>query len=133
MNLRNIIIDANVWVRFARFGNLNPLLDRFDSHNLVPVINRYLLSEVFDALVKKKWMNNSLALATIHFIENVSIVTPGRAVYRLSPDPKDNYLIDLAVQQNCAFIISDDSELLSLPLLPVQVKSCNWFLKHFTV
>jgi putative PIN family toxin of toxin-antitoxin system len=128
-----IIIDANVWVRYARFRNLNPLLDRFDKHSLVPVINRYLLSEVFDALIKKSWMNNSTALATIQVIENVCISSPALAVYRLSPDPKDNYLIDLAVQNNCAFIISDDTELLSLPLLPVQVKSCNWFLKHFPV
>jgi putative PIN family toxin of toxin-antitoxin system len=131
--MHSIIIDANVWVRFARFRNLNPLLNRFDTHSLIPVINRYLLSEVFDALVKKKWMNDKSALATIQFIEDISILNKGRAVYRLIPDPKDNYLIDLAVQHNCSFIISDDSELLSFPLLPLPVKSCNWFLKQFPV
>jgi hypothetical protein len=51
--MHSIIIDANVWVRFARFRNLNPLINRFDTHNLIPVTNRYLLSEIFDALVKK--------------------------------------------------------------------------------
>ncbi|SFQ02060.1 hypothetical protein SAMN05444277_104189 [Parafilimonas terrae] len=53
------------------------------------------------------------------------------AVYRISPDPKDNYLFDLAIQNNCAFIISDDRKLLSFRIQPVKVKSTNWFLKNF--
>lgn len=131
--MREIIIDANVWVRFARYQNLQPLLTRFDFHYLLPVINNYLLSEVFDALVENKWMTEKVALKTILFIAKVSLNTAGSAVYRLSPDPKDNYLFDLAVQNNCAFIVSDDGELLSFTLQPVEVKSCNWFLKHFPV
>ena len=129
--MNSIIIDANVWIRFARFKNLHPLLNRLDTHNLIPVVNRYLLSEVFEALVRKNWMNDKTAFATIQFIENISVVNKGKAVYRLSPDPKDNYLIDLAVQENCIFIISDDTFLLSFSLSPIPVKNCNWFFKQF--
>jgi predicted nucleic acid-binding protein len=99
----------------------------------MPIVNRYLLSEVFDALVDNKWMTEKQAMQTIIFIEAICLLTVENVVYRLSPDPKDNYLFDLAVQHNCPLIISDDTELLAFVLKPVKVKSCNWFLKHFPV
>lgn len=129
----NVVIDANVWVRFARHKNLMPLIDRIDIYNIIPVTNRYLLSEVFDALTTEKWMTEKLAFSTIGIIEKLCLLTVENVVFRLSPDPKDNYLFDLAVQFNCPFIISDDTALLSFLMQPVKVKSCNWFLKYFPV
>jgi hypothetical protein len=55
MNL--IIIDANVWLRFARAKNHSPLLLRFAQYHLLPVVNNYLLSEIFDGVVENKWMD----------------------------------------------------------------------------
>ena len=46
-----IVIDANVWIRFARAKNITPLLNRFILYNFIPVVNNYLLSEIFDAIV----------------------------------------------------------------------------------
>lgn len=128
-----IVIDANVWIRFARSRSIAPIIHCVRSHGLTPVANRYLLAEVFDALVENKWMTIKAAMGIIHFIEETCLLTAENAVYRLSPDPKDNYLFDLAVQSNCAFIISDDTDLLSFTMQPVEVKSCNWFLKQFPV
>jgi len=54
-----IIIDANVWIKFARTKNIAPLLDRLVSYQLLPVVNNYLLSEIFDALVGNKWMSKT--------------------------------------------------------------------------
>lgn len=42
-----VVLDANVWIRFARSKKLQPLVDRFITYNLIPVVNNYLLSEVF--------------------------------------------------------------------------------------
>ena len=60
-----------------------------------------------------------------------SLFITEQSVYGLSPYPKDNYLFDLAVQSNCAFIISYNTDLLSFTMQSVEVKSCNWFLKNF--
>ena len=128
-----VIIDANVWIRFTRSKNILPLLDRFDAYNLVPVVNNYLLSEIFDALIDNKWMTESRATSTVDYIRRISSVRVERAVYRLSPDPKDNYLFDLAIQNNAAFIITDDTKLLSLSLKPRPIKSSSWFLRNFPV
>src|SRR5215210_9278454 len=107
-----IIIDANVWVKYARFKDIAPLLNRFVQYNLLPVTNNYLLSEVFDAVIENQRMDEKQANRLITFIKRITYDTTEKAVYGISPDPKDNYLFDLAVQNNCVFIISDDSELI---------------------
>jgi putative PIN family toxin of toxin-antitoxin system len=128
-----IIIDANVWIKFARSRNIAPLLDRMVTFGFLPIVNNYLLSEIFNALVENKWMNKAQATFIIDFIKKISLVITESSVYRLSPDPKDNYLFDLAIQNNCVFIISDDNKLLQFKLRPVPVHSTRWFLKKFIV
>lgn len=129
----SIIIDANVWIKFARTKNISPLLDRLIIYQFLPVVNNYLLSEIFDALIENKWMHKIQADATIGFIKKISLVVAERAIYRISPDPKDNYLFDLAIQTNCIFIISDDNKLRQFKIKPTPVHSTNWFLKKFPV
>lgn len=48
-----IIVDANVWIKFARVKNIAPLLDRLIAYRFLPIVNNYLLAEIFDALVEK--------------------------------------------------------------------------------
>ena len=128
-----VIIDANVWIKFARAKNIAPLIDRFVTYNFFPVVNNYLLSEIFKALVDNKWMTKRQATGVIDFIKKIAIVETERAVYRISPDPKDNYLFDLGIQQNCVFIISDDTLLLHFRMKPIPVHSTSWFIRKFPI
>ena len=128
-----IIVDANVWIRYARVKDIAPLINRFTAYNIVPVANNYLLSEVFKAIVENGWMNEKQANNITLFIRKIALMVIETAVYRISPDPKDNYLFDLAIQNSCVFIISDDSELLQFQLKPVPVHTTNWFLKTFPI
>ena len=128
-----VVVDANVWIKYARIKNIAPLLDLFMGYNFLPVVNNYLLSEIFNVVSDNKWMHPADIERMIHFIRKIADVYAEKAVYALSPDPKDNYLFDLAVQNSCIFIISDDTELLHFNLKPVPVHSTNWFLKTFPV
>ncbi len=103
------------------------------SYDIEVVVNNYLLSEVSDALVNNKWMSDNLATVTIETIKRICTVVTENAIYGISPDPEDNYLFDLAVQNNCSFIVSNDIELLNFKLKPVPIFSSNWFIKHFPV
>lgn len=107
-----IVIDATIWIKYARAKDIAPLLKRLIAYNLLPVANNYLLAEIFTAIVENKWMTEKNASSMIEFIRKVALMTTESAIYRLSPDPKDNYLFDLAVQNACVFIVSDDSQLL---------------------
>jgi len=128
-----LVVDANVWIRFARTKNISPLLDRFVMYRFLPVANNYLLAEVFDALVRNKWMDEMQATNLVSLIRKITYPVAERAVYGISPDPEDNYLFDIAVQNNCVFIISDDNRLLQFKLKPVPVHGTSWFLKKFPV
>ena len=128
-----IVIDAGVWIRLARSNFAMPITKRLKYYFLIPVVNNYLLSEVHIALLKNNWATMKQADLFVEYIKELCYYVTELLVYRLIPDPKDNYLIDLAVQHNCAFIISDDSELHSFPLAPVPINSCDWFLKQFPV
>ena len=118
-----VIFDANVWIKYARAKNIAPLLDRMLNYRFIPIVNNYLLSEIFDALIENKWMNKAQAKSVVEFIKKISLMETERVVYRLSSDPKDNYLFDLAIQNNCVFIITDDDKLLRMKLKPVSVHS----------
>lgn len=128
-----IVVDANVWVKYARAKDIAPLLQRFVAYNFLPVTNNYLLSEIFDAVMDNGWMTEKAAMALTTFIRKITSAKTEAAIYRLSPDAKDNYLFDLAIQNNCVFIISDDSLLLQFEMKPVAVHTSNWFLKHFSL
>lgn len=128
-----IVIDANVWIKYARSKDIAPLLNRFSAYNLLPIANNYLLSEIYNAVTENRWMTDKVAMNVIGLIRKIVLMTNEHAVFRLSPDPKDNYLFDLAIQNNCVFIITDDSLLLQLALKPVPVHSSGWFLKTFPI
>jgi putative PIN family toxin of toxin-antitoxin system len=129
----NLLIDANVWIKYARAKNIAPLLDRFIAYRFLPITNNYLLAEIFDALIRNRWMDEKQANRLISYIRNITYSVTERAVYGISPDPEDNYLFDLAVQNNCVFIITDDSKLLHFKLKPVPVHTTSWFLKKFPI
>ncbi len=40
-----IIIDANVWIKYARVKEIAPLLNRLTAYNLLPVTNNYLFQK----------------------------------------------------------------------------------------
>ena len=128
-----IIIDANVWIKYARIKDIAPLVNRFVDYNCIPVINNYLLSEVFNALLDNKWMKEKNAKNVIEFIRKISLGVSEKTVYGISPDPKDNYLFDVAVQNGCVFMVSDDTQLLKFKLKPIPVHTSAWFLKNFPI
>lgn len=49
-----IIIDASVWIKYARSKDIAPLLNQIIAYNFLPVVNHYLLSEIFNALPENK-------------------------------------------------------------------------------
>lgn len=76
-------------------------------------------------------MSAKQATLVIQFIAKISLKTVEKAVFALSPDVEDNYLFDLAIQNNCVFIITNEKRLLSIKLKPLPIFSGNWFIKQF--
>ena len=128
-----IVIDANVWIKFARSKDIAPVAIRLFEYNFVPVVNQYLFTEIFEAITENKWMTDKQAENLLLLLRQVCYFTTETSVYRLSPDPKDNYLFDLAIQTKSEVIVSDEKKLLGFKESPVLIKSLGWFKETFPV
>lgn len=95
-------------------------IDRIiESQNIIVYADNYLLSAIFGACIENDWYSATEVHNIIDQINLIALGTTANSIYRFSPDPKDNYLFDLAVQRNCNFIVSDDKELREMVLRPI--------------
>ena len=65
-------MDANVWIKYARSRDIAPLLDRLIAYHFLPVVNNYLLAEIFEAVVENGWMNEKAAAKLVEFIRRIA-------------------------------------------------------------
>jgi len=54
-------------------------------------------------------------------------------VFQNSPDPKDNFLFDLALQTNSEVIVTKEKALLSFSESPITIHDIKWFKEKFPV
>jgi predicted nucleic acid-binding protein len=101
VSTNKIIIDANTWLRFIIHGKQHKLVDIIETYKLKVFADNYLLSEIFDTCIENEWYTKAQAHQIIENIRLVIVGTTTNAIYRFNPDPKDNYLFDLAIQNNC--------------------------------
>lgn len=129
--IQKIVIDANVWVRYIAQRKHPVLLRIIRKHNFTVFCNNCLLHEIFNACITNHWYTETEAVQVVNAIKTVVSGTTETAIFRLSKDPNDKYLFDLAIQNNCRFIVSDDRLLRETPLKPLPVKITGWFIKHY--
>lgn len=122
-------IDSSVWVKYAGHFKIATLLNCINTNSLVVFADNYLLSEIHEALVTGFDFSFSEADKAIHLVESISLITAPRNVYRFSPDPKDNYLYDICIQNNCMYLITNDKELLMDKHAPFLRKTDAWLKK----
>ena len=118
---KNYILDTNIWVSFfikARFEELVHLI--FD-HELQVYSCQELIDELENVLSRKKFAQYlTLPIGEyINFHRNLVTIVKTQAIYKDCPDPKDNFLFDLALQSNAKIIVTGDKILLDLPENPL--------------
>lgn len=55
-SMYKIVLMPMYGLNYARAKDTAPLLNRLLTYRLAPIVNNYLISEVFDALIENKWM-----------------------------------------------------------------------------
>jgi putative PIN family toxin of toxin-antitoxin system len=123
-------IDSCVWVKYAGHLKTSSLLRCVAESNLVIYADNYLLGEVHDALIEGFGFTIKEADKIIQLISPFIIIIPPRNIYRLSKDPKDNYLYDLCIQNNCRYLITIDKEILADTSAPFIRKTDAWLKKR---
>jgi uncharacterized protein len=112
-----IIIDSNIWISFLIGKSLQGLQNHIDSQNLkIITCNEQLmeLSEVFKKPKLKKYFTKEQISEFFELLGESSHCIKILTKTDICRDPKDNYLISLALDSNANFLITGDKDLLDL-------------------
>ena len=87
------------------------------------------MSEIHEALIISFKFSIHEADSIVRIISPFIILTTPKNIYRLAPDPEDNYLYDLCIQNNCTHLITVDRQILSDLHAPFIRKTDAWLRK----
>lgn len=130
---RKFVLDTSVILKYASYYKLYRLLNIVIKYKIVIFVNDTLIAEL------EKNLPKVLKYPTLPYErilnEILFLTTPVKTVelYNMCPDPKDNFLFDLAIQTGSEVIVSDEKILLGFTESPVPVKSLAWFKETFPI
>ena len=110
-----VVLDTNVIIAaFATQGICHALLEVcIDQHHVV--LSDFILAEVEANLGKKLKIPDSVVRSIIDFLrERAELVDHGGSRRRVSRDPKDDWVLQLAVVAKADYLITGDDDLLIL-------------------
>jgi uncharacterized protein len=109
----NVIVSASVWG-----GNPRKVIARFSDGLDTLFITADIVDEVEDVLRRPKFGLSSeeaeLRIAEIEELGSKVVVSPERRITGVCRDPKDDMYLECALAAGADYIISGDSDLLSL-------------------
>ena len=129
LRYKKCCIDSCVWIKYAGHFKASTLLRHIKDNNLIVFADHYLLAEVHEALITEFGFSIKEADTTLNIIKSFVTIMAPRNIYRFSNDPKDNYLYDICIQNNCRYLITIDKELLLDNNAPFLRKTDAWLKK----
>ena len=129
----NLIVDTSVFLIYASYDKIYRLANAVEKYNLTLFVNETLLDELENNLpriIRVKDITIENILTEIKRITTVVIITP---TFTQSPDPKDNFLFDLAIQTNSEILVTQEKALLNFENSPVKIHDLKWFKETYPV
>ena len=126
----NCCIDSCVWIKYTGQDKATTLIKYIRQNNLTVFADNYLLFEIHRALYKEFEFTIREADKQILLIKPFMVVSAPRNIYRFAPDPKDNFLYVLCIQNSCDLLITIDKELLKDEHAPFLRKTDAWLKRR---
>lgn len=133
MRPKRIVMDANVLIKYAMYGQLYRLATVILDYDLLVYVNGTLLKEIHVALHDRKLLkDDSKTIDEImDLLASITIKVTTASRYQLCPDPTDNFLFDIALQNHCQVLITDEKRILGFEQSPLPVHPLKWFKEVF--
>ncbi|KFC24566.1 putative toxin-antitoxin system toxin component, PIN family [Chryseobacterium sp. FH1] len=131
MKKGKIILDTNIWVSYFFNGKLNELSKIILDNELSVFTTSFLIDELKDVLSREK-IKKKLKFSLDSYIDFHQQVTEHFQIteeFEGCPDPKDNFLFDLAIQSKAKTIVTGDKKLLDFKTENISVISLSDFLQ----
>ena len=116
-NPTRLIIDTNLWISFLISRDFEKLDFLFSSGKISLLFSERLFSEFIGvasrAKFRKYFSENDIDELSVK-IKAVAKIVQTTTVQTQCRDPKDNFLLELAVDGNADYLITGDNDLLEL-------------------
>jgi putative PIN family toxin of toxin-antitoxin system len=112
------VFDVNIWLRYFISGKSEKIIDMIENNNVFFCRSAELMLELKEVINRPKFAKYFPNGTKEHvlFVEQVSELFHTQPLFDQCPDPKDNYLFDLAYQSHSNFLVSDDKKVLATPV-----------------
>jgi len=117
------VFDTNILVSHTIFGRFHELAKIAINYDVVFLRSLPLISEIKEVLSRKKFAKYNVNLDEfIDMFLDISEFCHTVSTFSACPDPKDNFLFDLALQGNAKYLVSGDKAVLSTPVSSEKLK-----------
>ncbi|MGI8637900.1 MAG: putative toxin-antitoxin system toxin component, PIN family [Segetibacter sp.] len=110
---KKFVIDTSVYITYAAYDKIYRLADAINQYDPLAFINDELLIELENNIADSLMVKNVDPLIILIAGKEVTIHTTTQSLFTGSPDPKDNFLLDLALHTNSEVIVTQKKALLS--------------------
>lgn len=115
MNKNRVIIDTNIWVSIFISAKFTEFVNLILNNGYLIYSSPELIYELTEVLSRKKfskylvWSVKDYISLHKNLVKNVKV----KNIYAECPDPKDNFLFDIAIQKKVQIIVTGDKKLLN--------------------
>ena len=112
-----IVIDTNIWISYLIGKTLSELNGIIENPKIEIIVTDELISEIAETFERKhlvKYFKNDKFTDFWNYLNKISLDMKIDNLPDICRDVDDNYILALADQTNCDFIITGDKDLLVL-------------------
>ena len=129
-----IIIDTNLWISFLITKDYSKLDELLFSKQCILIFSIELLEEFLDVATRPKFrrfFSASDIEAILETIDEYAVLVKVSTTINVCRDPKDNFLLSLAIDGNADYLLTGDKDLLDLIKLgETEIITITNFLKN---
>lgn len=130
---KQLVIDTSVFINYTRHQKLYRIINTILTYDL----SVYVSSALIDELEKNIPVTSVVELPQsvydgyVETIKASCIIFEPVLQYKNSPDAKDNFLFDLALQTNSEIIVTKEKALLNFANSPIPIHDIKWFKETY--
>jgi len=111
------VFDTNIWISYFLNEKFSELIKLRRERSVLFLRSTPSLSELKEVITRKKFKTKNFNVEKlIDFYNGITEFCETKPLFKDCPDPKDNFLFDLAIQGKANYLVSGDKKVLKTPL-----------------
>ncbi|MCL2651631.1 MAG: putative toxin-antitoxin system toxin component, PIN family [Candidatus Azobacteroides sp.] len=111
------VFDTNIWISYFLNEKFSELIKLRRECSILFLRSTPSLSELKEVITRKKFKSKNFKVEKlIEFYNGITEFCATKPLFKDCPDPKDNFLFDLAIQGKANYLVSGDKKVLETRL-----------------